>query len=53
MKKLLGTISFIAFVIIPYLYASDAQFEQDKKTEQLVENFWQADGSKHYSGAGE
>ncbi|MES2625940.1 MAG: hypothetical protein V4628_11730 [Pseudomonadota bacterium] len=53
MKKLLGTIGFIAFVIIPYLYASDSDFEQDKKTEQLVESFWQADGSKHYSGEGE
>ncbi len=51
MKKLLGTIGFIAFVIIPYLYASDDQYEQDKKTEQLAESFWQADESRHFSGA--
>ncbi len=48
MKKLLGTIGFIAFVIIPYLYASEYQFQfESKELNEFQRVVAEADQQQH------
>jgi hypothetical protein len=49
MKAIFKTLCALALIYC-WMWSSEDGYQHAKKQEQLVASFWQADGSKYYSG---